>query len=232
MVPELAASLGVEAKTMRAWMRRQDWRHPVEKGSPWVLTPGQVEVLTARFGQTGSAEPAPPDDPEDRPLADRTAGDLLALYGGVLRELRHRGLIRTNNAPIGDLAEYCAAVVYDGLLAPNSEKSYDLTSADGLRVQVKVRVLRAGTNAAAVFSPFRSFDFDLCAFLIVDDLENRVIVAREWTVEQVRELSRHRTHTNGSVVRMSQIRRHDTIGRDRQEDFDHAWQEIMTQPTA
>ncbi len=218
---------------MRAWMRRQGWRHPVEKGSPWVLTPEQVELLTARFDQAQSAPASsPPLDTDDRPLAGRTAGELLALYGGVLRELRHRGLVRTNNAPIGDLAEYCAAVVYDGLLAPNSEKSYDLTSADSLRVQVKVRVLRAGTNAAAVFSPFRSFDFDLCAFLIVDDLENRVVVAREWTVEQVQALSRHRTHTNGSVVRMSQIRRHDTIGRDRQEDFDRTWQEIMTQQSA
>lgn len=49
-------------------------------------------------------------------LAEITVGQLLIRYAETLAGLRHRRLVRTNNAPTGDLAEYCAAIVYDGLV--------------------------------------------------------------------------------------------------------------------
>jgi hypothetical protein len=212
-------------------MRQQNWRHPVEKGSPWVLSDAQIAQLTTRF--TAAADPAHPDvvavPAAEGVFATRTVGELLDTYSDVLSELRSRGLVRTNNAPIGDLAEFCAAVVYDGLLAPNSERSYDLTAADGRKVQVKVRLIRTATSPSAVFSPIRSFDFDVCAFILIDNDSGRVAVAREWTAAEVREHGRHREHTNGTVVRIGQMRSSNAIGLEKTGEFDAAWRDLLSQ---
>lgn len=245
-VPELAAQIGADPKRVRGWMRTQGWRHPTEAGQPWALTGEQVAILTARFSKSTAAssagsiavQPAStlvPSDLDDiggedeSPLAHLSVGELLDTYTDVLAELRTRHLVRTNNAPIGDLAEFCAAMVYDGLLAPNSEKSYDLAAADGRKVQVKVRLVRPGMASGAVFSPIRSFDFDLCAFLVIDNAAGQVVAAREWTPEEVREHGSFKQHTNGTVVTVSQVRSSKARGRDRTEDFDAAWRDLLSQ---
>ena len=225
-VREIADELKVSSKTMRAWMRKQNWRSSVEHGQPWVIDADQAARLRDRFGGSDSEEDLALDAVTD-PLPKSTVGELLTSYRNILGSLRARGLVRTNNAPIGDLAEYCAAVVYDGLLAPNSEKSYDLVAEDGRRIQVKVRLIRPGTSKAAVFSPMRSFDFEACVFLIVDDEAGDVEVARELTVDEVREVGKHREHTNGLVVRMGQIRSNPQLGVDLTSEFRVAWREMM-----
>ncbi|MBF4580791.1 hypothetical protein [Frigoribacterium sp. VKM Ac-2530] len=241
-VAELAAQIGADPKQVREWMRTQGWRHPAEAGQPWALTGEQVAILTARFSKSpagsismeGSVAPAPTglDDgagEDETPLAQLTVGELLDTYTNVLAELRARHLVRTNNAPIGDLAEFCAAMVYDGLLAPNSEKSYDLAAADGRKVQVKVRLVRPGMASGAVFSPIRSFDFDLCAFLVIDNEAGQVVAAREWTPEDIREHGSFKQHTNGTVVTVSQLRSSRAHGTDRTADFNTAWQALLRQ---
>jgi len=227
-VRELADELGVSPKTVRGWMRRQGWRSLVEFGQPWILSPEQETHLRERFGGVGElSEPAPVEPADIDPLPALSVGELLTSYRNILGSLRVRGLVRTNNAPIGDLAEYCAAVVYDGLLAPNSEKSYDLVAEDGRRIQVKVRLIRPGTSKAAVFSPIRSFDFDACLFLLVDDDAGDVEVARELTAAEVREHGRHREHTNGVVLRVGQARALDA-GVDLTEEFRATWRDLLS----
>jgi hypothetical protein len=226
-VRDLAEKLGISPKTMRAWMRTQGWRSLVEHGQPWLLTPEQAELLREHF--SGDAE----DDsavvsgmgPAD-PLPELSVAELLGTYRRVLASLRARGMVRTHNAPIGDLAEYCAAIVYDGLLAPNSEKSYDLVAEDGRRIQVKARLLRPGTSRAAVFSPIRSFDFDACLFLLINDEIDEIDTARELTVEQVREIGQHRAHTNGTVLTIGKVRGV-LAGIDRTDEFRAAWRELL-----
>lgn len=223
-------------------MRGQGWRSAVEHGQPWILTSEQVAILTAKYGRQGSSAPVhsvgngtlpdslsePVSDPRT-PLADLNVRDLLSTYADVLAELRERNLVRTNNAPIGDLAEYCAATVYDGLLAPNSEKSFDLTASDGSRVQVKVRQLRPGGSRSAVFSPIRSFEFDTSVFLVIDTVTNEVIAAREWSADEVRQHGSFKAHTNGTTVTVSQVLAKTARGRDRTEDFAIAWDALLTQ---
>ena len=232
-VTELASQMGIDPKRIRSWMRKQNWRHPVEKGSPWVLAAEQVAEIRSKFAHSDSPvqtrENPPTETIVERPFLALSVGELLSTYSNVLSELKNRGMVRTNNAPIGDLAEYCAAVVYDGLLAPNSEKSYDLIAADGGKVQVKVRLIRPTTSPSAVFSPVRSFDFDVCAFILIDSDAGSVVAAREWSAADVRAHGRHREHTNGTVVRVGQIRASSTYGIDRTVDFDRAWREILIQ---
>ena len=67
----------------------------------------------------------------------------------MLSELRARGVIRTLNAPSGDLAETLTERAYQSELAPNSEKSWDVRAADGRFLQVKSRVSAADETVAA-----------------------------------------------------------------------------------
>lgn len=45
---------------------------------------------------------------------------LLWLYAEILTELLHRGVIRSRNAPVGDLAQNLVRIAFDGELAPKS----------------------------------------------------------------------------------------------------------------
>lgn len=230
-VRELADELSVDPKAIRAWMRRQSWRHPVEAGSPWVLNQTQIDAIRTVFPRPNAVpdEPVALSGSGAAELAEVPVGQLLDRYAGILVELRLRGLVRTNNAPIGDLAEYCAAIVYNGLLAPNSKKGYDLVAEDGRRVQVKVRLIRPDTSPSAVFSPIRSFDFDVCIFVLIDATANDVLAATEWTAESIREIGKHRAHTNGLVVRVGQVRSSAGQSTDRSHEFRRAWVELSEQ---
>ena len=72
-------------------------------------------------------------------VPDATTGELLTLSRRILAELRHRDVIRTGNAPAGDYAELLVRVATDGELAPNSQKSWDVRTPQGERLQVKAR---------------------------------------------------------------------------------------------
>lgn len=123
---------------------------------------------------------------------------LLRLYAATLTELLRRRVIRTRNAPAGDLAERLVARAYDGELAPNAEKSWDVRAADGRLLQVKCRVVSERPNHGQLgLSPFRSFDFAAVVIVLLDEASYDVIQAVELPVEAVMENSRHVRHVNG-----------------------------------
>jgi hypothetical protein len=126
--------------------------------------------------------------------------DLLGRYAAILQELRDRGVVRTRNAPLGDYAEYLAARVYAGELAANSVKSYDLLAKDGRRVQVKARTVSPDTGAGAIFSVFRSFDFDIAVLVTFDSATYALRWAREVTAAKIETASRHSAHVNGHRI--------------------------------
>ncbi|PPL19618.1 hypothetical protein GY24_05290 [Microterricola pindariensis] len=100
-------------------------------------------------------------------LGSQSTRELLRLYSGVLGELAERSVIRTLNAPAGDLAETLVATAYTGALAPNSEKSWDVSTGDGRLLQVKSRVVKASAIRKPIqFSVFRSWTFDAAVFVV------------------------------------------------------------------
>ena len=102
---------------------------------------------------------------------DRTpTPELLAQYAATLVELRRRGVLRTNNAPLGDYAEWLLHRALGGALANStSAKSYDLTLQDGRRVRVKARLVSDPPSRGQLqTSPFRSWDFELAALMLLD----------------------------------------------------------------
>lgn len=146
-------------------------------------------------------------DPESLVKRSSTVS-LLRLYGAILSELLLRGVVRSRNAPAGDLAEYLALVVYRGELAPPSAKSWDLRAEDGRLLQVKCRVARPGQ--AGNYSFFRSWGFDACVFVQLHPDTYSVTSAIEVPVMGVQSLARASAHVNGSRVRI----RDDFLGLD------------------
>lgn len=63
--------------------------------------------------------------------ASRKAREYLKDYFSMLTEMKELGLIRSRNAPLGDLAEHVVLAAYGGRLAANqSEKSFDLVDGE------------------------------------------------------------------------------------------------------
>lgn len=142
----------------------------------------------------------PPFDP-----AALTVRELLASSVAVIDELLRRGLIRTRNSPLGDLAESLALRAYGGELAPNSEKSFDLRASDGRRLQVKARLVRPGDTRSQTFSAFRSWDFEAALFLLFDATTYDLSWAREVGRAETEALGRRVEHTNSFAILVRQV---------------------------
>jgi len=134
-----------------------------------------------------------------------SVGELLSSYARILAELRERGVVRSANAPAGDYAEWLCSRALGATLVDNfSVKSHDLVLSDGRRIQVKARVTSERPKAGQLqTSPFRSWDFDLAAFVLFRDYDYEVRRAVLLPVELVRARSIFRGHVNGSVVMMT-----------------------------
>lgn len=130
---------------------------------------------------------------ESMELEQLSTRPLLRLYADILTELIHRGVIRSRNAPAGDLAEYLVAHAFGGELPPPSAKSWDVRVGDR-RLQVKVRLIAAGDRRSHSYSPFRSWNFDACVFVLLDAHNYDVATAIEVPVEGVQG-----TRTRGQV---------------------------------
>lgn len=129
-------------------------------------------------------------------LKHASTRDLLRLYADILTELLRRGVVRSRNAPAGDLAEYLVANAFGGELAPQSEKSWDVRVGNR-HLQVKVRLIAAGDRRSHNYSPFRSWDFDACMFMLLDAHTYDVVRAVEVPVDGVRALARETTWVKG-----------------------------------
>lgn len=123
---------------------------------------------------------------------------LLTTYAAILSELRRRGTIRTLNAPAGDIAEVLVAKAYGGVLAPNSEKSWDVRADNGRLLQVKCRVVAASATSKPVqFSVFRSWGFDAAVFVVLSADTYDVLGAYEVPSETVRDAASAVTWVGG-----------------------------------
>lgn len=115
---------------------------------------------------------------------------LLMTYATVLYRLRHFGVIRSFNHPVGDVAEYWASQNLGLELAPKSKKGYDATDADGVRYQIKARWRATGrgtpTMDVRLSDPAR---FDALIAVVFDDDFN-VDYAAILTVDVVRQRCR------------------------------------------
>ena len=133
---------------------------------------------------------------------------LLVLAGEVIQELKVREIVRGNNKPIGDVAEYIVLKARGGRLMPNSTKSHDVEDSSGTKIQVKAREVKGLTSK---FSAFRSFDFDTVVLVVFQPSTFELAWAREVTVEEIRKVAKHQKWTNAFDVRPKDV---EFLGRD------------------
>jgi len=72
---------------------------------------------------------------------------LLALHGKIAEELRSRGITRTLNNPVGDLAEYLFCKAFGWQQANNSHARVDAVDSEGIRYQIKGRRITTGNKS-------------------------------------------------------------------------------------
>jgi hypothetical protein len=139
---------------------------------------------------------------EDVPdLSAFSEAGLFSLYRAILGELKSRGVVRTENAPAGDYAEYLVATALGGQMAPNSEKSWDVLSNDGEKLQVKARVVSDPVQPGQLqLSPFRSFSFDSAVIVLLSATDYAVSRASKVPRHVVESSAIHRQHVNGKVL--------------------------------
>ena len=108
----------------------------------------------------------------DRPplgLEEAGTGQLLSLMGGILAELRGRGICRTENLPTGDFAEFLFRQAFGWKLEGNSRRGFDATDERGKRYQIKGRRLTKHSQSRQL-SAIRGLDqFDFLAAVLFDE---------------------------------------------------------------
>jgi hypothetical protein len=91
-------------------------------------------------------------------ISEFSAVDLLRLPYAAIDELKHRGIVRTSNAPLGDYAEYIVAKTYNGTLEKNSAKSFDILFSDGKTCQVKARRMNGRSGDCLTSAPMEQIN--------------------------------------------------------------------------
>ena len=142
--------------------------------------------------------------------------ELLQTHGAVIAELRRRGVVKTENNPIGDYTEW---LVCDrlGLQAQgNSQAAFDAADPQGVKYQIKGR--RSSGNSVQ-FSSIRQledhgFDF-VVAVVFREDYSVRLAVKIAY--DAVPQLARYRAHTNGHNLILTDK----AVERDGVEDITH-----------
>ena len=126
---------------------------------------------------------------------------LLILSVDIMEELRRRGIVRTENTPAGDLAEYLFCRAFDWTQEPNSKKGFDATGKDGTRYQIKGRRIN-DRNPSRQVSAIRSFDeFDFLAVVLFNHFY-QVKRAALIPVAIVQELATREKRTNSYRLMM------------------------------
>lgn len=130
-------------------------------------------------------------------LQQLTALELLRIPYAAIRELINRGIVRTQNSPLGDYTEYLVAEALGGELEANSKKSYDIATPDGITYQVKGRRM-TGTSGDRQLSVIRSWEFDYLIGVLFD-VDLNLVRAAKVPMQAVKEDSYTAKHANGQT---------------------------------
>jgi hypothetical protein len=140
----------------------------------------------------------------------RTTRELLTDWAAIMRQLRARDIIRTNNNPIGDIAEAIVALHYRGERGSFSQAGWDVMLPDGERLQVKA-LRQTGAYKRSTLSPIRDADYDAVIVVIFDE-DFRVIEGLRIERATVEDLFPHRAHVNGRIITVTQnLRAHSGV---------------------
>jgi hypothetical protein len=129
-------------------------------------------------------------------ITESSIRQLLEMYGQIMDELKHRGVVRTSNAPGGDYAELLFSRAFGWKLAGNSASGHDAIDEAGTRYQIKSRRLSRPNTSRQLSAlrklPERHFD---CLAGVLFQPDYSVLKAAIIPHEQVVSRSRYTDHT-------------------------------------
>lgn len=130
-------------------------------------------------------------------LQSLSVPDLLALFSGIVEELRQRKVTRTSNNPVADYAEYLCEKALLLRRAENSTKGFDAIDANGARYQIKGRRLtkHSSSRQLGVLRELDAMPFDFLAGILFRE-DFQVLKACLLPVSQVRDHSEYIERTN------------------------------------
>ena len=127
--------------------------------------------------------------------------ELLQLQASITNELKHRGVVRTQNNPLGDYTEWLVAKSLELELAANSKVGYDGVSKSGIRIQIKGRRVTPQNNSRQL-SAIRKYDkkdFDELVAVIYNENFD-VIEALQIPHGVIGEYASYREHQNAHIL--------------------------------
>lgn len=127
-----------------------------------------------------------------------TDPELFVIFGAVMEEMRSRGLVRSFNNPVSDIAENLVARALSLSLNRASTKGYDGLDPQGRRVEVKCRRL-SSRNPSRLLGGLRNLEtpsFDLLAGVLFNE-GFQVFRAALIPHRVVQQWSSYNRHTNG-----------------------------------
>lgn len=145
-------------------------------------------------------------------LGDLSNRELLQVWAQSMRLLRERGVVRTFNSPIGDIAEEMVARHYGGVRGSFDQAAWDVAVGDEL-LQVKA-CWRAGPASKPGFSPIRHREGYTAVILVVFGAD--VTVEEAWRIPRdvVNELGKFNSHVNGIKIGLTAaVRAHPGVER-------------------
>jgi len=136
--------------------------------------------------------------------------ELLQVWAKSLQLLYDRGVVRTYNSPIGDIAEEMVARHYGGVRGTFAQPAWDVAVGEEL-LQVKA-CRREPMKSKTGFSPIRHRDGYDAVILVVFNMDMKVEEA--WRVPRavVNELGKFNSHVNGIKIGLtSAVRSHPEV---------------------
>ena len=137
-------------------------------------------------------------------LSELTPVELLRQYTAIIDELKNRGIVRTNNAPLGDFTEWLISKMMGLQLAPNSKSGYDAISGAGVRFQIKSRQITPDSKSRQL-SAIRKYDKKDFDYLIAVIFNENFDIVEAYLVpyEIVGKYGRYQRHTQALNLIMS-----------------------------
>lgn len=149
------------------------------------------------------------------PLVELSDREVLALWACTMTELQRRGILRSDNTPTGDYAEWLVSKALGLSLEGNSKAGYDAIGPDGTRYQIKARRLVTAKTSRQL-SALRNLDQDPFDVLVIVLFGPSFDVLECWQVpiDVVREhavwtkhVNGHRLHARGALLSDLRTRR-------------------------
>jgi hypothetical protein len=136
-------------------------------------------------------------------LAGKPIPELFSMYAAIADELRQRGIMRTSNNLVGDLAEYLFSQAMGWKLSDNSQCGYDAEHTEGIQrttFQIKGRRLTP-QNPSRQLGALRDLELDgsfdyLAAVLFNPDytVQRAIILPRQQVLQASTFIERTNSH--------------------------------------